>query len=100
MQHEVVGLEMLPDLKNDVFFFFFFVLVVCCLAKLKFSLYPLFQASRGDMGHAVGLLTTQHAELQDAGEPQESGTSGETWERQKGTLWTKQAIFRQSRITR
>lgn len=73
---------------------FFVVLVTCCLAKLKFSMYPLFQASQGDIGQAVGLLTTQHAELQDPGEPQESGTSGETWQGQKGTLWTKQAISR------
>lgn len=37
------------------------------------------------MGHAVGLLTTQPAEVQDPGEPQDSGTSGSTWEEQKGT---------------
>ncbi|KAM3601776.1 uncharacterized protein V6R79_018744 [Siganus canaliculatus] len=41
-------------------------------------------ASQGDIGHAVGLLTTQPAEVQDPGEPQESGTSGEAWEAQKG----------------
>lgn len=37
------------------------------------------------MGHAVGLLTTQPAQVQDPGEPQDSGTSGSTWEGQKGT---------------
>ncbi|XP_028451128.1 ubiquitin carboxyl-terminal hydrolase 28 isoform X2 [Perca flavescens] len=41
-------------------------------------------ASQGDVGHAVGLLTTQSAEVQDPGEPQESGTSAEAWEGQKG----------------
>lgn len=52
----------------------------------------LFKASQGDIGHAVGLLTTQPAEVQDPGEPQESGTSGETWEGQKGTLRTNQTF--------
>nr|XP_057942452.1 ubiquitin carboxyl-terminal hydrolase 28 isoform X3 [Doryrhamphus excisus] len=42
------------------------------------------KASRGDIGHAVGLLTTQPAEVRDAGEPQESGTPGVPWEGQKG----------------
>ncbi|XP_054611537.1 ubiquitin carboxyl-terminal hydrolase 28 isoform X2 [Dunckerocampus dactyliophorus] len=42
------------------------------------------KASRGDIGHAVGLLTTQPAEVPDAGEPQESGTPGVPWEGQKG----------------
>uniref|UniRef100_A0A671W0K5 Ubiquitin carboxyl-terminal hydrolase n=1 Tax=Sparus aurata TaxID=8175 RepID=A0A671W0K5_SPAAU len=46
-------------------------------------LYRALNASQGDIGHAVGLLTTQPAEVQDPGEPQESGTSGETWEGQK-----------------
>uniref|UniRef100_A0A8C4ERJ6 ubiquitinyl hydrolase 1 n=1 Tax=Dicentrarchus labrax TaxID=13489 RepID=A0A8C4ERJ6_DICLA len=41
-------------------------------------------ASQGDIGHAVGLLTTQPAEVQDPGEPQELETSGEAWEGQKG----------------
>ncbi|KAI3373959.1 hypothetical protein L3Q82_022522 [Scortum barcoo] len=41
-------------------------------------------ASQGDIGHAVGLLTTQPAEVQDPGEPQELRTSGEVWEGQKG----------------
>lgn len=41
-------------------------------------------ASQGDIGHAVGLLTTQPAEVQDPGEPRESGTSAEAWDGQKG----------------
>ncbi|TKS83242.1 Ubiquitin carboxyl-terminal hydrolase 28 [Collichthys lucidus] len=47
-------------------------------------LYRALNASQGDIGHAVGLLTTQTAEVQDSGELQESGTSGEAWEGQKG----------------
>ncbi|KAM4545798.1 ubiquitin carboxyl-terminal hydrolase 28 isoform 1-T1 [Odontesthes bonariensis] len=47
-------------------------------------LYKALKASQGDIGHAVGLLTTQPAEIQDPAEPQESETSGETWEGQKG----------------
>ncbi|XP_078121851.1 ubiquitin carboxyl-terminal hydrolase 28 [Sander vitreus] len=47
-------------------------------------LYTALNASQGDVGHAVGLLTTQSAEVQDPGEPQESGTSAEAWEGQKG----------------
>ncbi|XP_039888346.1 ubiquitin carboxyl-terminal hydrolase 28 isoform X1 [Simochromis diagramma] len=47
-------------------------------------LYRALNVSQGDIGHAVGLLTTQTAEVQDPGEPQESGTSGEAWEGQKG----------------
>ncbi|XP_008277320.1 ubiquitin carboxyl-terminal hydrolase 28 isoform X3 [Stegastes partitus] len=39
-------------------------------------LYRALNASQGDIGHAVGLLTTQTAEVQDSGEPQEPGTSG------------------------
>lgn len=50
------------------------------------SFFSLLKVSQGDIGHAVGLLTTQNAEVQDPGEPQESGTSGEAWEGQKGTL--------------
>ncbi|XP_017275430.1 ubiquitin carboxyl-terminal hydrolase 28 isoform X3 [Kryptolebias marmoratus] len=46
-------------------------------------LYKALKASQGDIGHAVGLLTTQTAEVQDPAEPQESGSSGETWEGQK-----------------
>ncbi|XP_036975996.1 ubiquitin carboxyl-terminal hydrolase 28 isoform X3 [Acanthopagrus latus] len=46
-------------------------------------LYRALNASQGDIGHAVGLLTAQPAEVQDPGEPQESGSSGETWEGQK-----------------
>lgn len=38
-----------------------------------------FQASQGDVGQAVGLLTTQPPE--EPGDPQESA---ETWEGQKG----------------
>ncbi|XP_037543742.1 ubiquitin carboxyl-terminal hydrolase 28 isoform X2 [Nematolebias whitei] len=45
-------------------------------------------ASQGDTGHVVGLLTTQTAELQDPAKPQESGSSGETWEGQKDELQT------------
>ncbi|XP_041864184.1 ubiquitin carboxyl-terminal hydrolase 28 isoform X2 [Melanotaenia boesemani] len=47
-------------------------------------LFKTLKASQGDIGHAVGLLTTQPAEVQDPAEPQESGISGETWEGQKG----------------
>lgn len=49
-----------------------------------YSFFSLLKVSQGDIGHAVGLLTTQTAEVQDPGEPQESGTSGEAWEGQKG----------------
>ncbi|XP_061608028.1 ubiquitin carboxyl-terminal hydrolase 28 isoform X2 [Phyllopteryx taeniolatus] len=42
------------------------------------------KASRGDIGHAVGLLTSPSAEVRDAGEPQESGTPAGAWEGQKG----------------
>ncbi|XP_077402835.1 ubiquitin carboxyl-terminal hydrolase 28 isoform X2 [Vanacampus margaritifer] len=42
------------------------------------------RASRGDIGHAVGLLTSQPAEVRNAGEPQESGTLVGAWEEQKG----------------
>ncbi|XP_061596355.1 ubiquitin carboxyl-terminal hydrolase 28 isoform X2 [Cololabis saira] len=41
------------------------------------------KVSQGDIGHAVGLLTIQPTEVQKPGEPQESGTSEETWEAQK-----------------
>lgn len=51
-----------------------------------YSFFSLLKVSQGDIGHAVGLLTTQTAEVQDPGEPQELGTSGEAWEGQKGTL--------------
>lgn len=51
-----------------------------------YSFFSLLKVSQGDIGHAVGLLTTQTAEVQDPGEPQESGISGEAWEGQKGTL--------------
>lgn len=44
----------------------------------------LLKASQGDVGHAVGLLTTQPPELQDPGEAQESGSSGGAWEGPKG----------------
>lgn len=73
-----------------------FILVVHCWilqSQLKSSTYlliysfsSLFKVSQGDIGHAVGLLTTEPAKVQDPGEPQESGTSGEAWESQKGTL--------------
>ncbi|CAJ1063347.1 ubiquitin carboxyl-terminal hydrolase 28 isoform X2 [Xyrichtys novacula] len=46
-------------------------------------LYKALNASQGDIGHAVGLLTTQPAEVQDPGEQQQSGTSAEAWEGQK-----------------
>uniref|UniRef100_A0A3B4WQQ9 ubiquitinyl hydrolase 1 n=1 Tax=Seriola lalandi dorsalis TaxID=1841481 RepID=A0A3B4WQQ9_SERLL len=46
-------------------------------------LYKALNASQGDIGHAVGLLTTQTAEVQDPGEPQELKTSEEAWEGQK-----------------
>lgn len=87
------------------FIFVCFVLVVHCIATfsadttailsrisaLIYSLFPLFKASQGDIGAAVGLLTAQSAEVQDPGEPQEAGTSAEAWEGQKGTLGTEQA---------
>ncbi|XP_040038844.2 ubiquitin carboxyl-terminal hydrolase 28 isoform X1 [Gasterosteus aculeatus] len=41
-------------------------------------------ASQGDIGNAVGLLTTQPAEVQDPGETQEPGPSAEAWDGQKG----------------
>lgn len=47
------------------------------------------QASQGDVGLAVGLLTSQPPEVQDPGDPQESKTSAETWESQKGKAGTK-----------
>ncbi|XP_051793293.1 ubiquitin carboxyl-terminal hydrolase 28 isoform X3 [Acanthochromis polyacanthus] len=48
-------------------------------------LYRALNASQGDIGQAVGLLTAQTAELQDSLEPQEPGTSGEAaWDGQKG----------------
>uniref|UniRef100_A0A665VDM5 Ubiquitin carboxyl-terminal hydrolase n=1 Tax=Echeneis naucrates TaxID=173247 RepID=A0A665VDM5_ECHNA len=47
-------------------------------------LYTALNASQGDIGHAVGLLTTQPAEVQGPGEPRDSGTSEEAWEGQKG----------------
>ncbi|XP_023265206.1 ubiquitin carboxyl-terminal hydrolase 28-like, partial [Seriola lalandi dorsalis] len=56
----------------------------CCLSALIISLSLPFKASQGDIGHAVGLLTTQTAEVQDPGEPQELKTSEEAWEGQKG----------------
>ncbi|RVE64275.1 hypothetical protein OJAV_G00144060 [Oryzias javanicus] len=39
-------------------------------------LYKALKASHGDVGHAVGLLTSQSVEVQDPGEPQESATPG------------------------
>lgn len=56
------------------------------ICSFIYSFFSLLKVSQGDIGHAVGLLTTQTAEVQDPGEPQESGTSGEPWEGQKGTL--------------
>ncbi|XP_026184936.1 ubiquitin carboxyl-terminal hydrolase 28 isoform X3 [Mastacembelus armatus] len=47
-------------------------------------LYRALNASQGDIGHAVALLTTQSGEVQDSGETQESRTSGEPWQGQKG----------------
>nr|XP_061818792.1 ubiquitin carboxyl-terminal hydrolase 28-like isoform X2 [Nerophis lumbriciformis] len=41
------------------------------------------KASQGDIGHAVGLLTTQPAEVRDAKEPQQSETPCVAWEGQK-----------------
>ncbi|KAF3705855.1 Ubiquitin carboxyl-terminal hydrolase 28 [Channa argus] len=41
-------------------------------------------ASQGDIGHAVGLLTAQPAEVQNPRETQESRTSGEDWVGEKG----------------
>lgn len=50
---------------------------------------PVSKASRGDVGHAVGLLTSQPAEVQDPGDSQDPAASGETWEGHKGTLEPK-----------
>uniref|UniRef100_A0A7N6F7E7 ubiquitinyl hydrolase 1 n=1 Tax=Anabas testudineus TaxID=64144 RepID=A0A7N6F7E7_ANATE len=47
-------------------------------------LYRALNASQGDVGHAVGLLTTQPAEVQDPGETQKPGIPEEVWEGQKG----------------
>ncbi|XP_034461678.1 ubiquitin carboxyl-terminal hydrolase 28 isoform X1 [Hippoglossus hippoglossus] len=47
-------------------------------------LYRALKASQGDVGHAVGLLTTQPAEVQDPGEPEETGAPEEAWEGPKG----------------
>ncbi|KAM8898702.1 ubiquitin carboxyl-terminal hydrolase 28 [Spinachia spinachia] len=41
-------------------------------------------ASQGDIGNAVGLLTTRSAEVQDPGDTQEPGPPAEAWECQKG----------------
>lgn len=84
------------------FTFACFVPAVYCFAKssgqisnvlehcgLIFSLCRLLKASQGDIGNAVGLLTTQPAEVQDPGETQEPGPSAEAWDGQKGTLGEK-----------
>lgn len=42
------------------------------------------KASQGDVGHAVGLLTAQTAEVQDPGDHQDPGAPGESWDDQKG----------------
>lgn len=47
------------------------------------------KASRGDIGHAVGLLTSQPQQAHDPGDPQQPAVSGETWEGQSGTLDAK-----------
>lgn len=65
------------------------------ISGLIFPLSPLFKASQGDVGHAVGLLTTQSAEVLDPGESQESGTSGEAWDGQKGA---PEIVFNISKI--
>ncbi|KAK5606018.1 hypothetical protein CRENBAI_001969 [Crenichthys baileyi] len=51
-------------------------------------LYKTLKASQGDVGHAVGLLTSQTVEVQDSAEPQESGTSAEAWDGQRDELQT------------
>lgn len=51
------------------------------------------QASRGDIGHAVGLLTSQPQQVHDPGDPQQPAASGETWDGQSGTLEKKQNTF-------
>lgn len=51
-----------------------------------------FKASQGDIGHAVGLLTTQPAEVQDPGK---SETSGDTWEAHKGTRGQIMSLYNQ-----
>lgn len=81
---------------------YLFAPVLFCMAKssahtnnilnicpLSFPCLLFFKASQGDIGHAVGLLTTHPAEVQDPGETQESGNSGEAWEGQKGTTRDK-----------
>ncbi|CAB1448199.1 unnamed protein product [Pleuronectes platessa] len=47
-------------------------------------LYRALKASQGDVGHAVGMLTTQPPEVQDPGDPEESGAPEEAWEGPKG----------------
>lgn len=44
------------------------------------------KASQGDVGHAVGLLTAQTAEVQDPGDHQDPGAPGESWDDQKGEI--------------
>lgn len=53
------------------------------------SCVPCPKASRGDIGHAVGLLTSQPQQVHDPGDPQQPAASGEAWEAQSGTLDTK-----------
>ncbi|XP_075888245.1 ubiquitin carboxyl-terminal hydrolase 28 isoform X2 [Nelusetta ayraudi] len=48
------------------------------------TLYKALNASRGDIGHAVGLLTSQPQQVHDPGDPQQPAASGETWEGQSG----------------
>jgi len=52
------------------------------------------KASRGDVGHAVGLLTTQPAEVHDTGEDPDS--HAQAWEAQKGIDMTVVAFFHQT----
>ncbi|XP_016897136.1 ubiquitin carboxyl-terminal hydrolase 28 isoform X4 [Cynoglossus semilaevis] len=46
-------------------------------------LFRALNASQGDVGHAVGLLTAQTAEVQDPGDHQDPGAPGESWDDQK-----------------
>lgn len=64
---------------------YYIIIIVSHISAIIISLSALSQASQGDVGHAVGLLTTQPAEVQDPGETQKPGIPEEVWEGQKGT---------------
>lgn len=66
---------------------------LCALYLFPPYLPALLKASRGDIGHAVGLLTSQPVEVQNAGEPQKSGIPVEAWDGQKGMIHGVFIIF-------